>query len=84
MQSGGYDRNTRRMRDLSCGDTRVFLEFEIRGLACRDYGKVKREQLDFLGDNPFYTQRFSHYVGRRCRQATIKDIADELKRYVLR
>ncbi len=75
MQSGWYDRKTRRVRDLSCGDTRVFLEFEIRRLACRDCGKVKRERLDFLADNPFYTQRFSHYVGRRCRQATIKDIA---------
>ena len=79
MQSSWYDRKTRRVRDLSCGDTRVFLEFEIRRLACRDCGKVKRERLDFLADNPFYTQRFSHYVGRRCRQATIKDIADELK-----
>ena len=79
MQSGWYDRKTRRVRDLSCGDTRVYLEFEIRRLACRDCGKVKREQLDFLADNPLYTQRFSHYVGQRCRQGTIKDIADELK-----
>jgi transposase len=39
---------------------------------------VKREQLEFLADNPFYTKRFAHYVGRRCRQATIKDIAQEL------
>jgi len=39
---------------------------------------VKREQLDFLADNPFYTKRFAYYVGRRCRSATIKDIAQEL------
>jgi transposase len=39
---------------------------------------VKRERLEFLADNPFYTKRFSHYVGRRCRQSTIKDIAEEL------
>jgi len=39
---------------------------------------VKRERLDFLGDNPFYTKRFAYYVGRRCRSATIKDIAQEL------
>ena len=39
---------------------------------------MKREQLEFLADNPFYTQRFAFYVGRRCRQATIKDIAQEL------
>ena len=40
---------------------------------------MKREQLSFLADNPFYTKRFACYVGRRCRQATIKDIADELR-----
>ncbi len=39
----------------------------------------KRERLEFLADNPFYTKRFAYYVGRRCRSATIKDIAQELK-----
>ncbi len=51
----------------------------MRRVQCRLCGKVKREQLDFLADNPFYTKRFSHYVGRRCRQGTIKDIALELQ-----
>jgi transposase len=45
---------------------------------CRRCGRVKRERLEFLADNPFYTKRFAYYVGRRCRQATIKDIAEEL------
>ena len=40
---------------------------------------MKRERLEFLADNPFYTQRFAHYVGRRCRTATVQDIAKELK-----
>jgi transposase len=40
---------------------------------------VKRERLAFLADNPFYTQRFAYYVGRRCRSATIKDIAQEFR-----
>ena len=66
------------MRDLSCGDTRVYLELEIRRVRCRDCGTVKREQLAFLADNPFYTKRFAFYVGRRCRQASIKDVAHEL------
>jgi len=39
---------------------------------------VKRERLDFLADNVHYTKRFAYYVGRRCRSATIKDIAQEL------
>ncbi len=67
------------MRDLSCGDTRVFLEFEVRRVFCCRCGKVKREKLDFLADNPLYTQRFAFYVGRRCRSASIKDVAQELK-----
>ena len=39
---------------------------------------MKRERLEFLANNPLYTKRFAHYVGRRCQQATIKDIAKEL------
>jgi len=78
VQSGWYDRKTRQVRDLSCGDARVLLEIEIRRVDCRRCGKVKRERLEFLSDNPFYTKRFAHYVGRRCRTATIKDIAEEL------
>src|SRR6202049_2115539 len=75
---GWYDRNVRRVRDLSCGDTRIFLELEVRRVACRDCGKVKRERLDFLADNPLYTKRFAYFVGRRCRQASISDVAKEL------
>ncbi len=63
---------------MSCGDTRVYLEFETRRVLCPSCGKVKRERLEFLADNPFYTKRFAHYVGRRCRTATIKDVAKEL------
>jgi transposase len=75
---GWYDRKLRRVRDLSCGDTRVCLELEVRRLDCRGCGKVKREQLDFLADNPLYTKRFAYYVGRRCRGAPIKEVAAEL------
>ncbi len=75
---GWYDRRTRRVRDLSCGDTRIYLEIEVRRVQCRSCGKVKRERLAFLADNPFYTKRFSHYVGRGCRSTTIKDLAKEL------
>ena len=76
---GWYDRRPRRVRDLPCGDTRIFLEIEVRRVLCKSCGHVKRERLDFLADNPFYTKRFAYYVGRRCRQATIKDIAEELR-----
>ena len=75
---GWYDRKTWRVRDLSCGDTRVYLEIEIRRVQCRSCGKVKRERLDFLADNPLYTKRFAWYAGRRCRASTIQDVAKEL------
>lgn len=68
----------RRIRDLSCGDTRVYLAVDIRRVQCRRCGKVKTEKLDWLADNPFYTKRFAYYVGRRCRVATVRDVAREL------
>jgi len=71
---GWYDRTVRRVRDLSCGDIRIFLELEVRRVACCRCGKVKRERLEFLADNPLYTKRFAYYVGRRCRQATARGL----------
>jgi transposase len=60
--------------------SKLFRAFAMQhsGVDCRRCGKVKREQLAFLADNPLYTKRFAYYVGRRCRQATIKDVAEEL------
>ena len=75
---GWYDRKVRWVRDLSCGDTRIFLELEVRRVDCRRCSKVKRERLDFLADNPLYTKRFAYFVGRRCRGATVKEVAEEL------
>jgi transposase len=39
---------------------------------------VKREQLDWLADNPLYTKRFAFLVGRRCRDTAVKVVAEEL------
>jgi transposase len=39
---------------------------------------VKSERLDWLADNPLYTKRFAFFVGRRCRETTIKEVAEEL------
>ena len=71
---GWYDRKVRRVRDLSCGDTRIILELEVRRIDCRRCGKVKRERLDFLADNPLYTKRFAYYVGRRCTMRRSKPL----------
>ena len=50
----------------------------MRRVACRSCGKVKRERLEFLADNPLYTKRFAFFVGRRCRETPIKEVAEEL------
>jgi len=39
MQMGWYDRKVCRVRDLSCGDTRIFLESEVRRLDCRSVAR---------------------------------------------
>lgn len=72
-------KTTRRIRDLSCGDARIYLEVEVRRVQCKGCGKVKREKLPWLANNPFYTKRFSYYVGRKCRAMSIQDVAKELK-----
>jgi transposase len=77
VSRGWYDRKIRRVRDLSCGDTRVYLDVEVRRVDCRACGAVKQEKLDWLADNPFYTKRFAYHVGRRCRSSSIKDVAKE-------
>lgn len=38
---------------------------------------MKRERLDWLADNPHFTQRFALRVGRYCRLATVKDVAED-------
>lgn len=46
-------------------------------MECKSCGKVKQETLTWLADNPFYTKRFAFFVGRRCRGATVADVAKE-------
>lgn len=40
---------------------------------------MKQEKIDWISNNPFYTKRFSFYVGRKCRSMTIRDVSRELK-----
>jgi hypothetical protein len=56
----------------------VYLEIPIRRVLCKRCGKVKRESLEFLSDNSFYTKRFSYFVGRRFRASSIRDVAKEV------
>ena len=52
---------------------------EVRRVLCRKCGKEKTEKLEWIASNPFYTKQFAHYVGRKCRAMTVKDVAKELK-----
>jgi transposase len=73
-----YDQRRRRVRDLSCGDQCVYLDFVVRRVQCSRCDAVKRERLDWLADNPLYTKRFAFGVGRRCRATTVSEVAEEL------
>jgi transposase len=79
VQTGWYDRTRRQIRDLPSAEYRIMLDVEVRRVACPACGAVKRERLEFLADNPHVTKRFAYYVGRRCRQASVRDVAKELK-----
>jgi hypothetical protein len=72
-----YDRKNKRVRYLTFGDTRLYLELEIRGIQCRRFGKVKQVKFDTLANNQLYTKRFVFYVGERCG-TLIEDAAREL------
>lgn len=78
MHWSWYDRARRRIRDLSCGDFRIYLDVEVRRVYCRHCRAVKRERLELLGENTHHTARFARYVGRRCASGTVKDIAQEM------
>ena len=77
VRSGWYDRKPRRVRDLPCGETRIYLEFDLRRVECRSCAGVKQERLEWLADHPFYTKRFAFLIGRRCRTTSISDVAKE-------
>ena len=72
------DHKVRWIRDLLCGDTRVYLEGAIRRVFCQTCGSVKQEKLTWLADGPWYTKRFAFFVGRRCRASPIRAVAKEL------
>ncbi len=78
LQNGWYDRTIRRVRDLPCADTRIYLELEIRRVDCKKCGTLGGERLNFLADNPHYTKRFAMLVGKRCNSETISDVANDL------
>ena len=44
VKRGWYDRNRHWVRDLACGDYRIYLEIEVRRIDCPRCMKVKQER----------------------------------------
>src|SRR3989304_2272032 len=62
---------------LSGGEKNSLCRVGIPRIFCQGCQKVKQERLKWLADFPFYTKRFAFYIGRRCRDSTIQDVAQE-------
>jgi len=73
-----YDRRTRRVRDIDAAGWRLYLAYEQRRVACARCQGVKVERLDWLAQNPRYTQRFAQQVGIVCRDMSNKAVAQLL------
>ncbi|RPH74977.1 MAG: ISL3 family transposase [Nitrospiraceae bacterium] len=73
-----YDRTMRRVRDPDVAGGRLYLAFEQRRVACSRCQGVSVERLDWLAQNPRYTQRFAQQVGPLCRDMSNKAVAQLL------
>jgi transposase len=69
-----YDVRSRLVRDLSSGDRKVYLDVPMRRVACSECD-VKTEKLNWLASLPRYTHRFALFVGERCRESSLTDVA---------
>jgi transposase len=66
-----------RVRDLSCGNRRVYLDVEVRRVKCRKLGRRLNEDLEDFLTGTHATWRYAMQVGRHCAQSTIKAVALE-------
>ena len=73
---GRYDQRRCRVRDLRVAGWVVYLEFERWRVRCSGCGGVHVERLDWLAQNPRYTERFALHVGRLCTSMGNKAVAE--------
>ena len=69
-----YDRSRRRWRHLDLGASRLFLEAEIRRLACRACGRVRTETVPWARPGARFTRDFEDvvaYLAQRTDKTTI-------------
>lgn len=50
----------------------------MRRVKCRQQGEVRQEQPEWMARTRGYTKRFAYYVGKRCQESAITDVAREL------
>jgi transposase len=50
----------------------------VRRSECRIQGGVRQEQPDWMAKTRGFTKRFAYYVGKRCQQSSLVDVAKEL------
>lgn len=67
------------MRDLPCGEFRIYLAVEVRRVKCSKCGNLRQEKLNWLADSRFFTKRFAFFVGERCREMSIKAVTEETR-----
>ena len=60
------------MRDTDAAGWRIYLAFEQRRVACARCQGVKVERLEWLAQNPRYTQRFAQLL--HLHEHTVKDL----------
>lgn len=77
--SARYDKEMRLARDVDAGGRRIYVKFERWRVSCPRCKAVFVEKLDWLADNPRYTERFALQVGKLCRSMTNKDVADMMR-----
>ena len=69
---------TRRVRDMSCFDHRVYLVFSIRRFRCPKCHKVFTESMDSIATNQRYTRRFEQMVYQECLGQTFQQVSRKL------
>jgi len=73
-----YDRKICEARDLDAANYRIFMRYERWRVYCSRCQGVRVEKLDWLAENPRYTQRMADQVGKLCRDMTNKAVADAM------
>jgi transposase len=70
-----YDRSTRRWRHLDLGAARLFLQAEIRRLACRACGRVRTGTVPWARPGARFTRDFEDvvaYLAQRTDKTTLR------------